>query len=199
MPRYVDHEQRRREVTEVAAALVVAGGRQALTIRRVAEAAGHSTTVVSHYFADMDELLHETYSLAVARSRRRVDAVLDADPTDIVGLAEALLPVDAPRRADWRIWLAFWGEALGSKEFASEQRQRARRSADRIHRCLAALDAAGHVRDDVDLRAVADRLAALILGLAAEAVFDPRKWSGAAQRSAVTATLVGAGVDVRVD
>ena len=194
MPRYVDHEQRRREVAEVAARLVSGEGRKALTVRRVADAAGQSTTVVSHYFDDMDELLYETYSLAVRRSRARIDAVLESDPADIVGLAEALLPIDAERKADWRIWLAFWGEALGSPDLAAEQRRRARTSADRFHSCLELLDADGGVVGEPDLRALADRIAALILGIAAEAVFDPRKWAAAAQRDAIQAVLAGSGV-----
>lgn len=196
MPKYVDHAARRREVAEVAAGLVADQGRSALTVRGVAEAAGQSTTVVSHYFADMAELLYETYGLAVRRSRARIDRVLDDDPADIVGLAEALLPLDAERKADWRIWLAFWGEALGSQELATEQRTRARTSADRFHRCLELLAAEGRVAADLDLRATANRLAALILGIAAEAVFDPRKWTAAAQRDAVRAELASVGVHV---
>lgn len=194
MPKYVDHGQRRADVAEVAARLVAEEGRKALTVRRVADAAGQSTTVVSHYFDDMGELLYETYSLAVRRSRARIDAVLDADPADIVGLAEALLPLDAERKADWRIWLAFWGEAFGSPELAGEQRRRARTSADRFHRCLELLDERGRVAGEPDLRAAADRVAALILGIAAEAVFDPRKWTAAAQRAAIRAALAGAGL-----
>ncbi len=196
MPKYVNHDQRRLEVAEVAGELVASYGRSALTVRRVAEATGHSTTVVSHYFDDMSELLHETYSLAVQRSRARVDAVLKSDPADIAGLAEALLPLDAERKADWRIWLAFWGEALGSPALAAEQRTRARTSADRFHRCLEHLDAGGRIQGEPELRATADRIAALILGIAAEAVFDPRKWTARAQREAIRAELEAAGLDV---
>lgn len=196
MPKYVDHAERRRQVAEVAARLVADHGRSALTVRRVAEAAGQSTTVVSHYFADMAELLYETYGLAVRRSRARIERVLEADPADVVGLAEALLPLDAERDADWRIWLAFWGEALGTPELAEEQRRRARTSADRFHRCLEQLASAGRLDPDVDVRAAADRLAALILGIAAEAVFDPRKWTSTAQREAIRAELASVGLTV---
>ena len=194
MPKYVDHDERRREVAEVAARLVVEEGRRALTVRRVADAAGQSTTVVSHYFDDMGQLLHATNSLAAARSRVRIDAVIEADPSDIVGLAEAILPIDAERTADWRIWLAFWGEALASPELAAEQRRRARTSADRFHHCLQLLAADGRVAADTDLRATADRVVALILGIAAEAVFDPGEWPATAQTEAVRAALRGAGV-----
>lgn len=194
MPKQVDHDERRREVTEVAAHLVATQGRRALTARRVAAATGHSTTVVSHYFADMDDLLYETYSLAVVRSRGRVAAVLDRDPLDVVGLAEALLPLDEVRNADWRIWLAFWGEALSSPELAAEQRRRARNSSDRFHRCLDGLAAAGRLAATVDTRSAADRIAALILGIAGEAVFDPEKWPPDVQRETIRSAIRGVGV-----
>jgi AcrR family transcriptional regulator len=194
VPKYVDHDERRREVAAVAAQIVAAEGRRALTVRRVAEMAGHSTTVVSHYFDDMSELLHATYSLAADRSRARVDAVLKADPTDIVGLAEAILPLDAARREDWRIWLAFWGEAFGSPELADEQRQRARNSSDRFHRCLQLLADDGRLGPGTDPRSLADRINALIQGIAAEATFDPRKWTARAQRDTIRSTLRDLGV-----
>jgi AcrR family transcriptional regulator len=199
VPRYVDHEQRRRDVTEIAARLVASEGLSALTARRVAESAGQSTTVVSHYFADMRELLHETYSLAVDRSRARVESVLDADPTDIVGLAEALLPLDAQRRADWRVWLSFWAEALGSPDFADEQRRRVRTSADRFCACLTNLRAAGRLRAEIDTRRAGDRLSALIIGVATEATFDPRKWTTARQREAIQDHLALIGFTHRKD
>ncbi|MEZ5378610.1 MAG: TetR family transcriptional regulator C-terminal domain-containing protein [Acidimicrobiales bacterium] len=194
MPKFVDHESRRAHVTEIAAELVAAEGRSALTARRVAEATGHSTTIVSHYFDDMAELMYETYRLAVRRSRSRVAAVLDADPTDIVGLAEAILPIDAVRKADWRIWIAFFGEALGSPALADEQRARVRSSADRFHACLQRLDEAGRVATTTDLRGTANRLGALIFGIAGEATFDPRRWTAGAQREAIQAELIAAGV-----
>ena len=156
MPRYVDHHQRRSEVTEVAAQLVAAEGRRALTVRRVAEAAGQSTTVVS------------------------ITKVLDRDPADVLGLAEALLPLDRERQADWRIWLAFWGEALGSAALAAEQRTRASTSADRFLHCLQLLATEGRIDSATDI---------------CEPIFNPRKWTAAKQRRAVEVELQTLGFD----
>lgn len=189
MPRQVDHEQRRREVTQAAAALVAERGRQALTVRNVAEAVGYSTTVVSHYFDDMAELLHETYALAAARSRVRIDAVMAADPLDIIGIAEAVLPLDADRRADWRIWLAFWSEALASPELTADQRRRARGTTERFANCLRHLAEQGRISGDVDIHDAAGRLGALVAGIAAQAMFDPRGWPAARQRAVFAGEL----------
>ena len=151
-------EARRREVTEIAADLIVRGGRSALTVRNVAEAAGCSSTVVSHYFDDMLDLLYETYSFAVERSGRRIRRVLDRDPTDLAGLIEAVLPLDRERTDDWRIWFAFWSEALSSERFEAEQRQRARTQLERLERCLEQLEAAGAISPGIDMGDAAHRL-----------------------------------------
>ena len=196
MPKIVDAEARRREVTEIAARLVVTGGRSALTVRNVAHAAGCSSTVVSHYFDDMAELFHETYSFAAARAARRVAAVQARDPGDIAGLVEAVLPLDRERTDDWRIWFAFWSEALTSPVFAREQRGRARSTQERFERSLRLLVDRGHLDAAVDVGAAAHRLAALVPGIAAEAIFDPRRWTPARQRQVLHGELALIGLPV---
>lgn len=195
MPKIVDPEARRREVTEIAADLIVRGGRSALTVRNVAEAAGCSSTVVSHYFDDMLDLLYETYSFAVERSGRRIRRVLERDPTDLAGLIEAVLPLDRERTDDWRIWFAFWSEALSSERFEAEQRQRARTQLKRLERCLEQLEAAGAISPGIDMGDAAHRLGALIPGIAAEAIFDPQRWPPARQRRVLRSELTLLGLE----
>jgi AcrR family transcriptional regulator len=194
MPKVVDHDVRRAEVTAVAVALVVEGGRDALTVRGVADAAGYSTTVVSHYFTDMVELLHAVYSFAVERSRTRIGLVLAQDPADVAGLVEAVLPLDEERRDDWRIWFAFWSEALSSPTFADEQRGRAQAQQQRIERSLRVLRKQRRLPADVDIVDAAHRLSALIPGIAAEAIFDPKGWSAARQRRVLRSELALIGL-----
>lgn len=194
MPKIVDHEERRREVTKVAAQLVIQHGRAALTVRNVAEAAGCSTTVVSHYFDDMADLFFETYNYAAGRSRARIEAILAADPGDIIGLIEAVLPLDQERTDDWRIWFAFWSEALHSPRFADEQRQRAIAQTTRIKKCLTSRAKTQGAAAKIDIVASADRLSALIPGIAAEAIFDPATWSPARQRKVLRSELALLGL-----
>ena len=195
MPKIVDPEARRREVTEIAADLIVRGGRSALTVRNVADAAGCSSTVVSHYFDDMLDLLYETYSFAVERSGRRIRRVLERDPTDLAGLIEAVLPLDRDRTDDWRIWFAFWSEALSSERFEAEQRQRARTQLERLERCLEQLEAAGAISPGIDMGDAAHRLGALIPGIAAEAIFDPLRWPPERQRRVLRSELTLLGLE----
>ncbi|MFN3219991.1 MAG: TetR family transcriptional regulator C-terminal domain-containing protein [Acidimicrobiales bacterium] len=197
VPRHVDHDERRRMVTMVAADLLAGHGRPALTVRNVAQAAGCSTTIVSHYFEDMADLLGQTNALAAERARARIDAVLAADPADIVGLIEAVLPLDDARRADWRVWLAFWSEALAVESFADEQRLRARTMVRRIERCLELRAQRDGLSGEADLSLAAHRLGALVQGIAAEALFDPRAWGPSRQRAVMRSELqlVGFSLD----
>lgn len=176
-------------VTRVAADLVADQGRSALTVRNVAHAAGCSTTIVSHYFDDMADLLGQTNALAAERARARIDAVLAADPADIVGLIETVLPLDEERRADWRVWLAFWSEALAVESFADEQRLRARTMVRRIEVCLDERARRLGLGGEVDRSLAAHRLGALIQGIAAEAIFDPRAWGPSRQRAVMRSEL----------
>lgn len=194
MPKIVDHDVRRREVTAVAAQLVATTGRTALTVRNVAAASGCSTTVVSHYFDDISHLLYEIYDLAAARARTRIEAVLVDDDTDVRGLIEAVLPLDEVRRNDWRIWFAFWSEALAIPAFAERQKLRARTMSDRIGQCLERRVGNGTLPPTTDIASVADRLGALIPGIASEAIFDPERWTPDHQRRVLGLELASLGL-----
>lgn len=189
MPRYIDHDQRRRDVVAAATDLVVTSGRAALTIRNVAEAVGSSTKSVSHYFADMAELLQATYAAAADRARSRIDAVIASDLSDIQGFVEALLPLDVERRRDWSVWFAFWSEALTSDELSADQRERSRTTTARIERMLKRLRADQRIDPSCDVADAARRIGALIPGIAGQAMFDPAGWSPARQRAIVAGEL----------
>jgi hypothetical protein len=111
------------------------------------------------------------------------------DPTNIRGLVEAVLPLDAERTDDWRVWFAFWSEALTSPAWATEQRARALATLQRFERCLATLAKQGRLNPGVNTRDAAGRLAALVPGLAAEAMFDPTRWTPARQRRVLRSEL----------
>lgn len=189
MPRYIDPDQRRRDVIAAATDLVVTSGRAALTIRNVAEAVGSSTKSVSHYFADMAELLHATYAAAADRARNRIEAVIASDPSDVQGFVEALLPLDDERRRDWSVWFAFWSEALASDALGADQRERSRTTTARIERMLNKLSAEQRIDPSCDVADAARRIGALIPGIAGQALFDPSGWPPSRQRAIVAGEL----------
>ena len=135
MPRYVDHDARRRHIAVTAAELVGARGLEALTFRNVAEAAGSSTTVLTHYFTDKRDLLSSTFEVVAERSGARFD---DArrNGGSLRECLEALLPLDPERQTEWRLLTCYWGMGVSDPVAAGEQARHVRSAQHRIETLL---------------------------------------------------------------
>jgi TetR/AcrR family transcriptional repressor of bet genes len=178
MPIQVDRESQREHVTSLAAGLVAQEGVAALTFRRVAEAAGSSTAIVSTYFTDKRDLLLSTFRAAASRTTVRFEAAIDAGGS-LQDCLEAWLPLDADRLTDWRVILAFWGVAVTDPELAAVQDGHVGRARARVERLLRAERGD---RAERGARAgsgswpppeLAQQIVALMLGIALQAVFEP--------------------------
>ena len=194
MPRQVDHDARRLEVAEVAARLIAQIGVERVTVRELAKAAGYSTAIVSHYFADKRQLLLFTYQAAAHAAQVRVDKVLQLAPDDLVGSIEALMPLDEARHREWQVWLSFWGMAIGDPEFAAEQRRRVLDTRKRLEKVLRAMAQSGKLAKDTDFDMVARELLTMVNGIAVQAGFDPADWPAERQHKLLMqaiAPLVG--------
>lgn len=185
MPIQVDYDAQRDTVTELAARLVASEGVGALTFRRVADAAGTSTAIVSTYFCDKRDLLRSTLQGAATRTSARFERAID-DGAGLQGCLEAWLPLDAARLDDWRVIIAFWGVAVADPELAEVQDGHVSRARVRVERLLP-----GRGRPRADL---AHRVVALTLGIALQAVFERGVMPAARQRRLLAdglAALVG--------
>lgn len=118
---------RRDELLVAAQAVLAEEGLGAASLRTVAARAGVTTGSVVHHFFDRETLLvavlrgaHEaaaarmlTRAQRISRPRARLQAVL-----------EEALPFDATRAKEWRVWLAFWAEAVRVPALAHENQRR---------------------------------------------------------------------------
>lgn len=157
----------------MAARVLAAAGLGSSTIRDVAAAGGWSTTMVTHYFANKDELLLHTLSMSVGESTRAVERAERAGVDELRAIIEQTLPLDEERAGRWRLWLAFWGNAIGSDELAAIQRRRQERL---VALLAAALGRRSRGADPSELDFEARRLVALIDGVSVQAVFAPDQW-----------------------
>lgn len=178
MPRYVDHAARRRHMAAIAAELVGTRGLEALTFRNLAAAAGSSTTVLTHYFADKHDLMLSTFELVAERSGLRFDAAREAGG-GLYDCLESLLPIDRARQTDWRLLTCYWGMAISDPHLAEAQARHVRSAQRRIEAMLRDLRPAAS-NDEVEL--VARRLGTLVHGLGAHHALDPDFWPPAKQR-----------------
>ena len=189
MPRYVDHDARRRHIAATAAELVGTRGLEALTFRNVAEAAGSSTTVLTHYFTDKRDLLLSTFEAVAERSGARFDEV-QRQGGGLRECLEALLPLDPGRQTEWRLLTCYWGMAVSDPNLAKAQARHVRSAQRRIESLLR--QHRGQVAGS-DPEVMARRLVTLVHGLGAHSALDPEHWSPADQRRVLADELSSLG------
>ena len=169
--RYANGERRRAEIVDAAMEVFAEQGFNNLSLRQIAEAVGVSHTLLRHHFGTKDTILQ-----AVLTRREETEARWRADLFAKHGLLEALprimehnaaipglIQLDSLMRA----------EAVNPDHPAHEyviglaRRFRAQLRAD-----LAAEQAAGRIREDLDLELTATQLVALIEGVQSEWLLD---------------------------
>ncbi|MFI0484781.1 TetR/AcrR family transcriptional regulator [Actinomadura sp. 9N215] len=186
MPKVVDPARRRQEVVAAVWRVVRRDGLDRASVRNVAREAGLSTGSLRHYFATQPELLAFTLRTIIERIERRIAAVpaADGDPRGRAArVLTELLPMDAERAAENHVWLAFTARALvdpGLRALCEEAHTTMRSGCLALARSLA---------PDADAELEADRLHALVDGLAVHAALHPGTTTPERMRAAVSAHL----------
>ena len=184
-----DRDERRWQIAEIAADIIARDGLDATTVRRVAAEAGFSTTIVTHYFADKQELLLWAFRHVAMRAYERFDAMAAREPVDILESLLSVTAIDAVGARGWRVYLAFWEKALVEPVFAAEQRLWIETAVTRIEKVVRAGYGARS-----DMRRIVQLLIAVAQGISIQALFDPDSWSGAEIRQVMeqqVANLLG--------
>ncbi|WP_431950326.1 TetR/AcrR family transcriptional regulator [Nocardia lijiangensis] len=127
MPRLVDHEVRRREITDAVRRVIIDGGLEAVTFQSVAAEAGMSVRLVQYYFGTKKDFLLATHRSVIedagARFLQRWNA-LGADATPRAAIRAVLielLPLNEQRRGDIVVLGAFdWAAITGRGSTAQE-------------------------------------------------------------------------------
>lgn len=73
MPRFVDHDVRKRDIVRATLEVLAESGTGGLSFRAVAARLGGSTTLVTHYFPNQDALLAEVASSSLAQWGEEID------------------------------------------------------------------------------------------------------------------------------
>ncbi|MFI6298936.1 TetR/AcrR family transcriptional regulator [Nonomuraea sp. NPDC050790] len=195
MPKIVDHDERRRDVLSAASKVIVRDGIDAATTRAIAKEAGLSNGVLSHYFADKDEILLS----ALRESHRRIRERLTGKVGELRGLAALRvvlldnLPLDQERTEETRLEVSFWSRSLASGELAEVQRAEAGELRAAVHGLLVEARAAGEVRADADLDDATEHLLALVDGLSLHLLLYPGRLGRADLERLMGAALGGLG------
>lgn len=189
MPKVVDHEERQREIAGAVWRAVARRGIEAATMREIADEAGFSTGVLSHYFEDKDALilhaLHVSIERAAGRIERRGATGLEA----LRGVLREGLPLDDERRGEMRVWINFWGRATGSEALGREQSRWYTLWRAVVRDLLEECRRDGEVRPDLDCEQEAAALVALVDGIGIQATFEPDRFPPEEQTSLIDGHL----------
>ncbi|MEW2252961.1 TetR/AcrR family transcriptional regulator [Streptomyces sp. NPDC006975] len=197
MPKVVDPQARRAAVAEAVWRLILSRGLEGVSVRTVAKEAGLSTGALRHYFAGQSDVLTFAMQLVIDRVRARVQALEpqpDAGAT-VLRAVEELLPLDAERRAEAEVWLAFTVRAQTDPALRALRDTSYELLQDLCQRLVEALrqDDPG---TDRDLRVEGERLYALIDGLVVHCVIRPDRATPSLMRDVIArhlSELTGSG------
>lgn len=179
MPKIVDHQQRRAEITAVAAQLIADQGIETVTFREIAKASGHSKGIIEHYFEDKSDLVSASLDWANNRYYERAAKAVKGK-TGLAAIEARLLstlPMDKAIRMEWKIRLVFWTMACIDPELNIQQRSRVEKTTAHFISDLKAAVRKGERVSKTKLEHQAQRLLFTIYGLSCAAVHNPDSYN----------------------
>ena len=178
MPKIVDHDERRAQIAAAAAGAIDEQGLDRVRLVDVARRASCTTGAVSHYFPDKDAVLaaalEHVLGDLMSYAPRAEPWPEAADPVDtVLEVLTEILPLDEPRRRDWRVWIAFCGRAVRTPALAALHRD----SYAEIQQALAGvLGDVGLATPGPDAQQLAVALVGALDGLGLRATLEPAEW-----------------------
>lgn len=144
MPKIVNHDDRRRELIEACWTVLSNQGVEGFSLRNVAAAANCATGRITHYFANREELLLAAIAASLDDIDARTSRILDKDCPALekmLLIVDEVLPLDALRLREGRVWLAFWNFASANPLLAEENDLRHRQWYASLHPVLKEINA----------------------------------------------------------
>ncbi|CAM3257354.1 hypothetical protein STSO111631_10415 [Stackebrandtia soli] len=200
MPKIVDPERRRKDITDAVFRVIERDGLDSASLRNIANEAELAIGSVRHYFADHDAVMAFALRELTEQTGRRIQnhvgrLLAPSDDEDrreaVVNALAEFLPLDDERRLEVIVWL----------EFVTAARTRPRLSDDarRIHdgmrvilrRFLSRAKENGRLRTSRDVDVETERLAAVLDGLAMSMVLRPDRLDGEAALAALRSHVDG--------
>jgi AcrR family transcriptional regulator len=177
VPKEVDHPARRRELADAACRVIARNGMGATTLAHVAEESGWSIGSIRYYFPNRDELIASALwrvgERLDDRIRRRTAGGMTMNDLRIA--AAELLPLDAGRREEALVHLAFLAQAAVMPALSDASEGASQRLQEPLAGRIAYLVQAGEWPAHIDAEHEAARLRALLDGLRLQLITTPRQ------------------------
>ena len=118
MPKIVDHDQRRADIAAAACRAIARSGVERVTMTEIAEEAGYTTGMVTHYFKKKEAILLAALGVMRKRAEQRLAALIQSGSVAVEDIILDVMPIDAARRQESAIWLSFWGLVVSDPAFS---------------------------------------------------------------------------------
>lgn len=169
VPKRVDHEARRREITDAVCRLTLRGGLGSATFREVAGEAGVSVRLVQYYFGNKAMLLEATQAHVGERSIARLTAWIEASDGTPRGVLEAFLksflPTDDESRVAMLMYVALAAEAAVAAQRRAVPESERQTEAQMMHEMVADQLGRGRLRPGIEPEIEAAVITAMMPGL----------------------------------
>ncbi|GAA2360781.1 TetR/AcrR family transcriptional regulator [Saccharopolyspora halophila] len=175
VPKIVDHEARRREIIRVVWRLIAEEGIQAVTTRRIAEAAGFANGALLYYFPNKDAVLTAAFQHIFEATNARADEAAP-ERRGLAGmrtLCLEIMPLDEERVVEARLAITFWQQALNSNDKATVHAGFTNHWRSELTTRLEEARHDGELADSVAIDATADELLSMLTGLQILGVLSP--------------------------
>jgi len=192
LPRIIDHEQRRREIAAIVENILYEHGTEALTIRDVAERAGCSTTIVSHYFRTKLEMLVFTNQAARGRGEGLLATAVKTQAS-ILQTMNSLLPTNEAMKTAWHTCVAFWGMTPQDARVTAEWYEGVSEAHSLFEDLVRIGQQAGEVDPSLKIEQAANMLQVIINGISSLWAKDRKHWTAARQRKLLQEMLESTG------
>jgi AcrR family transcriptional regulator len=191
MPRIVDHDARRRDIAKAVLRLVVREGVRGVTIRGVAQEAGWSTGIISHFVGDKQALLRAAVQEAAHHIGQVMETsgLLEQSEDRLQALLEAGMPLDGERAATCRIFFYFQAEGIVDPALGAELATYYAWWREQVELAIVHAQRAGRFAGR-DATALAEQFVALAEGLGVQAMFDRRAMPPERLRSHIASLIV---------
>lgn len=191
MPRYVDHDARRDEIIGAMIEVIADSGLHGLSFRSVADRLGGSTTLVTHYYPTIKDLLDDL-AVRFIQSWDRELAALHAgvdDPYERLWmLLMWLLPLDVRGRREERSRIALLADQLAGHEHRAKFEAYEKRIRQYFREQVSELVPGDEVEPAVEL------LRVVVNGIGLSTCEHPAKWTRRRQLAVIELTLAGLGI-----
>jgi AcrR family transcriptional regulator len=177
MPRVGVEALRKAQVIQAVRKCVAESGLHGATVRAVAAKAGVSTGILNYYFESREDLIEETLRDANEQVLKTIsEATIRPDNplAKLQVLVNSALPLTPEDREINTFWVDYWAEAMHSKRLREAQMERNALWWASIEDTIREGQRGGVFRRDVDARAAARTISALIDGLTVHTMLDER-------------------------